>query len=370
VGRKREGGARGEPMAALVIEAEDPLTGWLKLGRDSKGTVRILVDAKPDPIYVARHFKLDKDHWPVVGMELPVTIDPADPEKFEIRWDEVPSMEARAAANDPTLADPVGARKKAHKALLASGAAGPAGPYAPSGAVRETIVRAQAEAAKQEDEDRPDHWEESLEQAAKEPAPPGRTRAVVLFAASEASLRTEGASPDGTGGRTVRDRHGTHATVLAVTIPGHEPYAVYKPKLKHKRGRGLALGAGIPALVSSSDPTDVEILWDELGSVKEQVSETVAEATQLMQNRMAAAGQQMEEANRMMSAPAIPAPNPANPPQAPAGTPGISPQMKDTMLKNAKMAISAAPNPQMRQMIIEQYRLAGIPIDEKGNPLK
>jgi hypothetical protein len=39
------------------------------------------------------------------------------------------------------------------------------------------------------------------------------------------------------------------------------------------------------------------------------------------------------------------------------------------MLKNAKMAVSAAPNAQMRQMIVEQYRLAGIPIDEKGNPL-
>jgi hypothetical protein len=33
------------------------------------------------------------------------------------------------------------------------------------------------------------------------------------------------------------------------------------------------------------------------------------------------------------------------------------------------MAVSAAPNAQMRQMIVEQYRLAGIPIDEKGNPL-
>ena len=43
--------------------------------------------------------------------------------------------------------------------------------------------------------------------------------------------------------------------------------------------------------------------------------------------------------------------------------------MKEMMLNNAKMAISAAPNDQMRQMIIEQYRLAGIPIDENGNPL-
>jgi hypothetical protein len=47
----------------------------------------------------------------------------------------------------------------------------------------------------------------------------------------------------------------------------------------------------------------------------------------------------------------------------------VTPEIKEMMLKNAKMAISAAP-PQMRQMIIEQYRLAGIPIDEKGDPLE
>ena len=39
------------------------------------------------------------------------------------------------------------------------------------------------------------------------------------------------------------------------------------------------------------------------------------------------------------------------------------------MLKSAKMAVSAATSPEMRRMIVEQYRLAGIPIDEQGNPL-
>ena len=356
-------------MTALVIETEDPLDNRIKLGKSGKGEVRILIEAKPNPIYVARDFKLDKDHWPVVGMELPVTIDPADPEKFEIRWDEVPSMEQRAAANDPTLADPAGATRKAQQALLASGAAGPAGPYAPSGEVRESVVKAQGEAAEQGD-GMPDHWQESLDQAAQAPAPPGKTRAVVLFAASEATLVTKDGQADGTGGHLYADRHhGKHDVVLAVTIPGSEAYAVYIPKFKHKGGKGVALGAGIPALVSSSDPSDVEILWDELPSVREQVQETMAEATGVMQERMAAATQQMNEAMQQASPPPPPAPGEANAPQVPAETPGVSPQMKEMMLKNAKMAISAAPNDQMRQMIIEQYRLAGIPIDEKGNPL-
>ena len=358
-----------EQMTALVIETDDPLDNRIKLGRSGKGRVRILVDEKP--IYVARDFKLDKDHWPVVGMELPVTIDPVDPGKFEIRWDEVPSMEERAAANDPTLADPVGARKKAQQALIESGAAGPAGPFAPSGDVRETVVAAQAEAARQGD-GRPDHWQESLDRAAQAPAAPGKTRAVVLFAASEATLKTEGGQADGTGGQQFRTRHGKHDVVLAVYIPGSEPYAVYKPKFKHKGGKGLAPGAGIPALVSSSDPSDVEILWDELPSVREQAQETMAEATGVMQDRMAAATQQMNEAMQQVSPPPAPSalPGAADARRAPLETPGVTPEMKEMMLNNAKMAISAAPNPQMRQMIIEQYRLAGIPIDENGNPLE
>jgi hypothetical protein len=351
----------GEQMTALVIEADDPLDNRIKLGRGSKGTVRILVDEKPNKFYVARDFKLDKDHWPVVGMELPVTIDPAAPEKFEIRWDEVPSMEQRAAANDPTLADPVGTRKKVQEALLASGAVGPAGPYAPTGEVLETIVKAQADAAKQGD-DRPDHWQESLDRAASEPAPAGKTRAAVLIAASEATLRTEGQQADGTGGHQYSDRHGKHDAVLAVYIPGSEPYAVYKANFKHKGGKGVALGGGIPALVSSSDPSDVEILWDELPSEKEQVKETVAEARGMLQDRMAAANQQMEQAMQQTSPPPVASPTPP----APGTAPGITPEMKAMMVQNAKMALSAVP-PNMRQMLIQQYRMAGIEIDDQGN---
>jgi hypothetical protein len=294
-------------------------------------------------------------------MELPVTIDPADPGKFEIRWDEVPGMEQRAAANDPTLADPVGTRKKAQEALLASGAAGPAGPYAPSGAVRDTVVKAQADAAKQGDT-MPDHWQESLDRAANESAPAGKTRAVVLFAASEASLRTEGSQPDGSGGHQVKDRHGKHDSVLAVYIPGSEPYAVYKANFKHKGGKGVALGAGIPALVSSSDPSDIEILWDELPSVKEQTKETIAEATGVMQDRMAAATEQMNQAFQQ----GAPTPTPPPTPPPPGGMPGITPEMKATMVQNAKMALAAVP-PNMRQMLIQQYRMAGIEIDDQGN---
>ena len=36
------------------------------------------------------------------------------------------------------------------------------------------------------------------------------------------------------------------------------------------------------------------------------------------------------------------------------------------MIQNAKVALASAP-PQMRQMMIQQYRMAGIEIDEQGN---
>lgn len=357
-------------MVALVIEADDPLDNRITFGRSSAGTVRILIDADRDPIYVARDFKLDRDHWLVPGMQVPVMVDPSHPETFEIRWDQIPSMVQRAASNDPTLADPVGTKKKTQQALLASGAVGPAGPYRPNDEVRDFVVKAQAEAATHDDSP-PDHWQESLERAAREPAPPGKMRAVVLFAASEATLRTEGGTADGTGGSSggtqVRERHGTHDVVLAVTVPGREPYAVYLPKFHHKSGRGVALGAGLPALVSVSDSADIEVLWDELPSLRDQRRQTAAEARQLGQASLAAAAEQMEEATHQAKASAASASS--SPPPGTAGAPGLTPEMKQMMLSNAKMAIAAAPNAEIRQMIIQQYRLAGIPIDERGNPL-
>ena len=356
-------GAAVEQMTALVIEADDPLDNRVKLSKKSLGMVRILIDTKPDPIYVGRRFKLDRDHWPVRGMELPVTIDPADPEKFEIRWDEVPSIEERAAANDPTLADPVGTHNKAMEALIASGAAGPGGDAAPKG-VRDVVVAAQVSAFKSGDTTDLDHFKESMDKAAQESAPDGKTRAVVLIAASEATLKVEGGDADGGGGTYVRERHGKHDAVFAVNVPGSAPYAVFKPKFKHRRGKGAAVGAGLPAVVSSSDPTDVEILWDDLLSVKDQTKQTAAEAMQTAQSRMAEAMNQVSQ-----TPPAPPTAPPAgvgNAPQTPGATPQISPQQREMMIQNAKVALASAP-PQIRQMMIQQYRMAGIEIDEQGN---
>jgi hypothetical protein len=349
-------------MTALVIEADDPLDNLLQWGRQSLGLVRILIETKPEPIYVAGRFRLDKDHWPVRGMKLPVTIDPADPGSFEVRWDEVASIEERAAANDPTLADPVGTRKKTLEALVASGVGGP-GPGAATQDVREIVVAAQAATVELgDDEGFPDHFKESMEHAVRSPAPTGKARAVALIATSEATLRSSGNDLQLT---YHRDRHGKHDAVLAVHIPGRAPYAVFKPKFKHRRGKGAPIGAGLPALVSYSDPTDVEVLWDELLSVKEQGRQTAAEAMQAANERMAEATKAMSQ-DFQQGWPAPPAANPgvAGFPQMPAAMPQMPANMQSMMAENAKAALALVKDPAMRAMLIAQYRAAGIEIDD------
>src|SRR4051812_23125031 len=95
-------------MTALVAAAEHPLDNKVKIGKQGRGEVRIVVQTGSEPIHATNQFKLDKDHWLVPGQEIQVSLDPKHPDDFEIDWDAVPSIEERAAANDPTLTNPPG----------------------------------------------------------------------------------------------------------------------------------------------------------------------------------------------------------------------------------------------------------------------
>jgi hypothetical protein len=325
--------------------------------------VRILIDtASDDPIYVAASFKLDRDHWLVRGMTVPVKIDPADPGGFEIVWDEVPSVETLAAANDPVLADPFGTRRTTMQHVVESGVALPSS-TAPSDDVRDTVVAAQAAAFASDGSAPPDRLQDSLDAAARAPASAGTTRAVVLISASVATLcSTEDGSEAST--RHFRDRHGKHDAVLAVNVPGRDPYAVFKKKWDHKRGKGVAPGAGLPAVVSTSDPTDVEVLWDEMLSAKEQGRQTAADAMQTVSSRIAEATEQI----RAEMSQGIP--DAALTPPA-WGTPGaaVPDSVKAQLGQNAKTALAYTKDPAMRQTLIAQYRAAGIELDDEGNVL-
>jgi hypothetical protein len=151
--------------------------------------------------------------------------------------------------------------------------------------------------------------------------------------------------------------------VLAVSVPGQAPYAVFVRKFKQPRGHGDVAGAGLPALVSATDPNDVEILWDDMPSVENQLGQRIAdrmhEAEAGMQQSAAMQQQMMEALQRASAAP--PGPN-AAPVAAAMGE--MPPEMKAMMVQNAKLALQLVKDPAQRKMLIEQYRIAGIPIDD------
>jgi hypothetical protein len=350
-GRKsKDLGDVGVRVSALVVEAEAPLDNAPPIGKRSRGTVRILADAGSGPIYVARGFKLTEDRWLVRGMEIPVAIDPAKPDEFEVDWDAIPSIEDRVAANDPVLADPRGAAGKVVEAMRSAGLMGPNLDNVPGG-IGQLIARSQTAQA----EATPDRFEEAIETAEQGSAPPGKQRAVVLIATITASL-----AQDGESGPSYRTSSGKRRAVLAVNVPGRDPYAVFERKFKNPRKRGDVTGAGLPALVSSTDPSDVEVLWDELPSLENQLGQRIADKM-----GAAAAGmrEQVEIQHEMTEAVQKAT---ANPPTEvpPAGAPGLAPEMQRMMADNAKQALKFVKDPAQRKMLIEQYRRAGIQVDD------
>jgi hypothetical protein len=117
----------------LVVGATDPVNNKLRLGNRNRGWVRVIADAGGERVNAVGRFDLTEHRWLVVGMEIPIRVDPEKPGGFEIEWDAIPSMEERVAANDPTLADPIGAHQRAQEALLAASG----GPDNPADALQE-----------------------------------------------------------------------------------------------------------------------------------------------------------------------------------------------------------------------------------------
>jgi hypothetical protein len=228
----------------LVVGTTDPIDNRLRLGNRNGGWVRVIADVGGNQVNAVGRFDLTEKRWLVVGMEIPVRFDPERPGGFEIDWDAIPSMEERVAANDPTLVDPIGAQKRAREALLAAiGAAdGPA-------------------------DTTPERFAKAMKYAADQPAPAGKTRAIVHVAAITTTIRTSEHSTE----HQISKKQvstGKRKAVLSVNVAGQRPYALLRHKFKRPLG---VTGLIVPALVSSSDPIDVEVLWDELASMRQQV---------------------------------------------------------------------------------------------------
>ena len=355
----------GQRMNALVVGAELPLDNRIMLGGRSRGAVRIVVEDAQPPIQASKDFRLDRDHWLVPGMTVPVALDPARPSHFEIEWGAIPSIEDRVANADPSLADPRAARAHANEVIQRLTTANSLSGLPPE--VR-TIVAQYNQPSSHDD-----RFDATIEAARGRPAPDGRVSAVVLVATSTATQKTaQGGDEDST--EKYRTTEGKHDAVLAVTVPGRAPYSVFVHDFRRPRGRHDLFSAGLPAHVSELDPNDVVVLWDEVAADQSQLDSKVAEqmqsVTDSMQQTVAAAQQAMAQ---QLQQPVPVQPTPAQPtpgqPVQPgfAGNPGLSPQMRDMMMQNAQMALRTVTDPGMRAMLIQQYKLAGIPIDEENS---
>ena len=264
-----------ERLTALVVHADVAPEGGLRLWR---GDVEVMVDLDGRRTPLRRKFRLDDRRWLVPGMEVPIELDRQKPDRFEIDWSAIPSIEDRVAANDPTLSDPVAARQRV--------AAAWGQPPTPSSG----------------------RFEEAMARAAATPAPAGQLRAVVRLATIRGNL--QGDDPGGHSRRTTTS--GTSAAVLAVNIPGRAPYAVFVRKLKVPRGRIEITGAGLPALVSAGDPNAVTILWNELPDAMTQVQQRLSQAM----------GQVQATYANLPPPPVAPNLPPPPPPSAPPPPPG------------------------------------------------
>lgn len=298
---------------ALVVEVAAPPEGGPNVGPGSNGPLRVLADLGSGRRCYDAKIRMTEAHWLVAGMEVEVMFDPAHPARFEIVWAAVPSMEARAAANDPALADPVAARRKVAHALGLT--------QADTGTDRtERVTRAH-------------------EQARSRPAPPGKLSAVVLIATIRGRRRVVGDADNvATHDQVTYER--ASAAVLAVTVPGRAPYALYVPRFKCEVDLLEPLWMPLPALVSAVDPADVEILWNEVPGHDAQLMDRVTGSVAAQQARSAQVDAFAHQALPDRS------------------------HMQQFAADSARRALQHVQDPAMRKMLIDQYRAAGIEIGE------
>ena len=125
-----------------------------------------------------------------------------------------------------------------------------------------------------------------------------------------------------------------YKTTVLVTVPGSEPYEV-----AYKAEGGLTKGAEYAAYVDREDPNRIFV-------ERADREERIGRAADAL-HALAAAGV-------------------SGTPGVTTAVPGLSPEWQEMMAKNAATALSFVQDPAQRKMLIEQYRAAGIVVDEIG----
>jgi hypothetical protein len=305
-------------------------------GGPRTGFVRVVVEPGAGQQVLEAELRLDGERWLVPGMDVEVMLLP-DRATFDLDWDTVPTIEERVASNDPTLADPAGALR--------------------------TVARVLGYTQADTGSSRAEHLRLALEEARRRTPPPGKVRAVAVIVAMRGAMGgASGPELIASGDVSFQLRS---AAVLSVNVPGRSPYAVYLRRFRIPRtSRTDYTGAGYPALVSETDPDDVEILWDEVPSVESQVSDRIASSMALAESRRTAMTEQWQAALGQAGGDA--AGGGMSPDGGEAFAGAMAPEMRKLAAESARRALQYVQGPAMRKAMIDRYRAAGIEIPEEG----
>lgn len=248
--------ATGMHVNALVTETDSPLENFAESAsrEDAFAPTRILVDTGAGPVVGLRELPLDAAHWIVQGMTIPVFVDPTNPNNYDVDWSLVPAITDLAAKNDPSLSDPMGARLRTWDALVGAGF-----DVLDMDKVAPKLRAMERPALKAELDAEPQAFAQQLAAVTALAAPAGYQRALAVISTQCALLVR-----DERRGSLFRSTAGTHPTVLAVSVPGKPAYAVYLPAFDHETREYDSDKPGLPAVVSTTNPTDVRVLWDEM----------------------------------------------------------------------------------------------------------
>jgi len=241
---------RGE---ALVLSGDPGISGatqWTSLA-----VLRVTVPSQP-PTKVRYECMVDRHKELVDGTTVPVMVDPRDPNKLSIVWDEVPTIEERIANRDPVILDPVGTWKKLHVAPEGM----PAAAAQPEPWADGTIA----------------NWPPA------DALPKGRQpgTAWVLAHSEDARACMSGEDSFMPLGRTHYSYKGTmsygpHAymswVLLRVNPQYADPYGAYF-RTKIVRWRYHAV---LPVSINPEDPNDIEFCWDAAPNLAREIVDRI-----------------------------------------------------------------------------------------------
>jgi hypothetical protein len=117
----------------------------------------------------------------------------------------------------------------------------------------------------------------------------------------------------------------------------------------------------LPALVSPDSPSEFEILWDEVPSHDQQLHDRIAGSIAAQQERSA----MVADFSQAQTAALNQLPHVAHEPGASSAAADLGALRSDLVsmaAENARRTLQFVQDPEMRKMLIEQYRAAGIDV--------